>query len=150
MGLLKYTTVISVSRSVSEIQETLRVCGARSVTVEHDGLKQPCGISFWVETAHGPISFHMTVDTARIKQLLTDQWRKGEVPRSAISEGQPARVGWRQVKDWLDVQLAMIEIGLVTLDQIFLPYAVNSEGKTVYQLFSEDGRLGKLLGAGGA
>jgi hypothetical protein len=35
---------------------------------------------------------------------------------------------------WLEAQLAMIDAGLVDLEQIFLPYAQDSAGQTVYEV----------------
>jgi hypothetical protein len=50
---------------------------------------------------------------------------------------QAARIAWRIVKDWLEAQLAMIEAGLVDLQQVFLPYAQDATGRTFYKLMRE-------------
>jgi hypothetical protein len=45
----------------------------------------------------------------------------------------PARVAWRIVKDWPEAQLAVIRAGLVDLEQVFLPYAQDAHGNTLYE-----------------
>jgi hypothetical protein len=47
-------------------------------------------------------------------------------------------VAWRIVKDWLEVQLAMVQAGLVKFEQVFLPYAQDPKtGQTVYEQLKE-------------
>ena len=66
----------------------------------------------------------------------------------AIREGQPQRVAWRIVHDWLRVQVALAQIGLVTMEQVMLPYAVTGDGRTLFEVVQERGGVRKLLGAG--
>ena len=148
MALLKYTTEVPVSRTVHEIFELLRKAGADSIMLDYDKNKNPCGVSFITKTANGSMSFRMDVDQEHVYQVLKNQYYKSIAPKAVLRDGQAARVGWRIVGDWLAAQMALIEIGLVTLDQIFLPYAVNSEGQTVYKLLTQDGRMSRLLGTG--
>jgi len=57
---------------------------------------------------------------------------------------QAARVAWRVVKDWLEAQLAMIEAGMVDLEQVFLAYAQNPAGETIYEVMRSQ-RFSNLL-----
>ena len=45
---------------------------------------------------------------------------------------QAIRTSWRILKDWVEVQMALLETGMVTMDEIFLPYRL-SGGQTFYQ-----------------
>jgi hypothetical protein len=56
-------------------------------------------------------------------------------------------VAWRIVKDWVEVQLALIESGQATLPQLFLPHAVRADGRTLFEVVAADPHL--LLGQGG-
>lgn len=49
---------------------------------------------------------------------------------------QAERVAWRIVKDWVEAQMAILESEQVSMDQVFLPYMVNQEGKTLYELYA--------------
>ena len=50
------------------------------------------------------------------------------------SKEQAARVAWRCLKSWVEAQMALIQIGMATMDQVFLPYVLNDEGKTLYEV----------------
>lgn len=45
------------------------------------------------------------------------------------------------MKDWVDAQMALIQIGMASMDQIFLPYVINKGGKTLYDTVREHGYL---------
>ena len=57
---------------------------------------------------------------------------------------QARRTGWRNIKDWIDAQIALIETEMVTVQEVFLPYVVMGEN-TLYERF-ESGQL--QLGTG--
>lgn len=55
-------------------------------------------------------------------------------------------MAWRIARDWLDAQIALIEAGLASMDEIFLPYAIIGRGgETAYQVMRE-GRMRELEG----
>jgi hypothetical protein len=41
------------------------------------------------------------------------------------------RVAWRVIKDWMEAQLALVEIRMVTIPQVFLPWAIMRDGRTL-------------------
>ena len=45
---------------------------------------------------------------------------------------QAIRTSWRILKDWVETQMALLENGMVTMDEIFLPYML-AGGQTFYQ-----------------
>lgn len=48
---------------------------------------------------------------------------------------QAERVAWRIVKDWVETQMAILESEMVQMDEIFLPYMLNSSGQTIFQTY---------------
>jgi hypothetical protein len=54
-------------------------------------------------------------------------------------------VAWRIVKDWTEAQLAMTECGLADTAQVFLPYAQDSTGTTIYENLKMKWFTGYLL-----
>ncbi|GAI92331.1 unnamed protein product, partial [marine sediment metagenome] len=48
---------------------------------------------------------------------------------------------------WVSAQLALLSTQMVTIDQLFLPYAITKDGRTVYDVLAES--KFKLLGEGG-
>lgn len=61
-----------------------------------------------------------------------------------VETAQAARVGWRILKDWIEAQLALIETGMVTIEQVFLPYVQNDKGQTLYEAIADKKFAGLL------
>jgi hypothetical protein len=149
--LLNYTSEIPVSRTVGEIQALLSEAGARSLSIEYDH-RVPCALSFTIATGRGDLAYRVPVTLPAILAILerlsneyglADRYgqRRRKLPQSWVTPEHAARVGWRVLKDWLEAQVALIEIGLVELPQIFLPYQLVDGQKTVYELAVERGLL---------
>ncbi len=137
MGLLNYTTSISAEKTVGEIQSKLAQAGARQVLHEYDGFGNVSALSFRINTKFGDIAFRLPANIPAVESILKKQSQCGKVPRSAANYPQATRVGWRILKDWVEAQLALIETGMVSVEQVFLPFAQNSTGQTVYEYFLE-------------
>ena len=54
---------------------------------------------------------------------------------------------WRNVRDWILAQMALVESCDVPVDQVFLPYLSDNTGRTLYEVY-QSGRL--LIGDGQA
>jgi hypothetical protein len=55
------------------------------------------------------------------------------------------RVAWRNIRDWVMAQLALYETEIVEMPQVFLPFATDAKGQTLYEKMAE-GKF--LLGSG--
>lgn len=138
MAILKYTTEIDAKKTVGEIMGMLGRAGASEITMMLDA-GTPTGIRFAIDTAHGPRTFRLPANIDAVWQVLTEQQRAGIIqPRYATRE-QAARVGWRIVHAWISAQLAIIETGMVSLDEVMLPYMTNATGATVVEVYHETG-----------
>ena len=49
---------------------------------------------------------------------------------------QAEMTAWRNVRDWVLAQIALIESCDVPIQQIFLPYMADDRGRTVYELYA--------------
>lgn len=134
MPLLNYTTTIAVEKTLGEIVGLLAKAGARSITTDYDPqTRQPIAVEFVIETQFGDKDFALPANMDAVHQKLLLQNKRGQVAARFTSREQAARVGWRILKDWVEAQLAIIETGMVTLDQVMLPYMLVSANKTMYQ-----------------
>jgi len=121
MPILNYTTTIAVDKTVGEIQKILASHGAKSIQVDYaNGL--PSAVAFFADTPFGERTYILPANIDGVWQTLVQQNRKGRVPRRLVTKEQAARVAWRIVKDWTEAQMATIEAGMVTIDQVMLPY----------------------------
>jgi len=145
MALLNYTTQISAEKTVTEIQGILARAGALAIMTEYDANTVLVGISFKIGTPFGPTAYSLPCDVAAVNRILDKQMRAGKVPRRLVTTEQASRVGWRIIKDWIEAQLALVQTQMVTLDQVFLPYARTNTGETVYQRYIGAGMNGLML-----
>ena len=137
MPIKNYTTRISAFQSIGEIQGALAQHGAAKIMVDYvDG--KPTGISFGLATPAGMRGF---VLPAAVDGTL----RAFQKQRIKCDEDQAERTAWRNVRDWVLAQMALIESCDMQVEEPFLPYLANRNGETVYQLYSR-GQL--LLGDG--
>lgn len=133
MALLNYTTSISAEKTVSEIQSKLAKAGAHQILHEYDGFGNVSALSFRIKGKFGDMAFRLPANIAAVESILRKQFRRGRF----VTTEQATRVGWRILKDWVEAQLALIETGMVTVEQVFLPYAQNEQGQTVYEYYLE-------------
>jgi hypothetical protein len=133
MPILNYTTTIAAEKTVAEISRILVRAKASSILTEYDPEGLPASVSFRVLTEFGLMTFRLPAESDRIYKVIV---RDNKVPRSLRTRRQAAKVAWRIVKDWIEAQVAMIEAGLVDTAQVFLPYAQDGAGNTVYDKFA--------------
>jgi hypothetical protein len=43
------------------------------------------------------------------------------------------RVAWRHIRDWVMAQLALYETEIVDRLQVFIPFATDAKGQTLYE-----------------
>lgn len=134
MPILNYTTSVDSDKSIAEISGLLTRFGARSITTEFDSDGFASGISFIIMVEMRPLAIRLPVNVGGVYKTL--DMEKG-VPNRLRTMAQARRVAWRVMKDWLEAQLALFKVGQAEAGQVLMPYAVDSEGRTAYQIFRE-------------
>lgn len=139
MAIKNYTTKVDAYTSIGEIQGALARHGATKVMVDYDNGK-PVAVTFALP---GPDRLHgFTIPAAVDGTLRVFQKQKVRADRE-----QAEMTAWRNVRDWVLAQVALVESCDVPMDQVFLPYLSDRDGTTLYQLYS-GGHL--MLSDGGA
>jgi hypothetical protein len=136
--IANYTTQVMARKSLGEIMGMLADHGATQVLINHGPNGVPRALAFQIKG----MAFRMPIYPDAVAATLKKQ---GAQPRYQTAE-HATNVAWRVVRDWLRAQLALIESGMVALDEIMLPYALTEGGKTALERY-RDGTL--LLAAGG-
>lgn len=135
MALKNYTTTINATKTVGEIQEILGKHGASAIMTEYDN-GEVIGLSFKILTPQGEVGIKLPANTERVLQVLKNQ-RKNNSQIKDTKE-QAVKVAWRIIKDWIDSQMAILETQMVEMEEIFLPYMLNKDGKTLYETFKNN------------
>jgi len=129
MPIANYTTSVEAIKSVGEIQGILVAHGARQILKNYakDGAIE--SLSFIVETPYGEMPVRLPVDVEAMIKVLGGQ----RVPPRYCNRPQAVRIAWRILKDWVRAQMAILETEMVRMEQVFLPYMVGKDGKTLYE-----------------
>ncbi len=130
MPILNYTTKVSVDRSVAEIMKMLAKFGAQAVMVEHDDTGTITALSFKILVNGNPVGYKLPVVWQEVLHIINEDRR---VPSAKKNNEHAKCVAWRIMKDWVEAQLAILETNMVKMDQVFLPYAIAKDGRTLYE-----------------
>ena len=136
MAILNYTTTVSAFRTSNEIEEILVKHKAKSIMKNYEG-ESITGLSFLIDTGVQQIPIRLPVKVDECLKVLKKE--KRENPRKQIKDTREhaERVAWRILKDWVEAQMALLDIEMVRLEEIFLPYIQTNNGQTVYERLEE-------------
>ena len=134
MPILNYTTQVGSAKSIAEITGILSQFGARTITTEYDDNDYISGLSFVIMVENLPLAIRLPCNVEGVYKKIV--YAKG-VPRRLQTKEQARNVAWRILKDWLEAQLALFQVGQADAAQVLMPYAVDNEGRTAYEMFRE-------------
>ena len=92
------------------------------------------GLKWRVNSKHELLAFALPINADAVFNVLTQQRILQTNPQGRTE--QVNRTAWRIVKERVAAQIALIETGMVEMEEVFLPYML-TEGRTVYQALSE-------------
>jgi hypothetical protein len=133
MALLNYTTQVEALKTAGEITGILVAHDAKAVLTEYGANKEIAALSFEVLTPHGVLTIRLPVDANATLNVLKKQHQLGKIPGRYVNREQANRIAWRIIKDWVEAQMAILETEMVRMEQIFLPYVITKDGKTLYE-----------------
>lgn len=137
MPLLSFQTTVDPEKTASEVMDRLRKAKALEISMTYDDDQHVDGLKFRIKTPHGEQPFELPVNASAVLEVLSRQ----NVPMRYCNLAQARRVAWRHILTWVKGQLALIETGQASFDQVFLPYLIWN-GQTLYeQLAAGDFRL---------
>ena len=132
MPIANYSTTVTASKSIEEIQRMLVAHGAKSILLDYAN-GEPTGLAFIVNTQFGEMAFKLPANIDRVQAVLNKQR-----VRSKTSKDMSSRVAWRILRDWVRSQMAILETEMVSIEQVFLPYMQNRDGKILFEIMMEN------------
>lgn len=139
--LLNYSTKKDPQDTIAEIQKMLTKHGVNAMMTEYEG-PQVSAVSFRINFKGNPRAFKLPCNWRGVLAVL----KESKIPSSLKTDEQAVRVAWRIVKDWVEAQLALVEVNMVTIPQVFLPYMQVGKDQTLYEKIDTDPNF--LLGDG--
>lgn len=137
MPIKNYSTKESADRSIEKIRIMLVSHGATGLLYEYE---QETGridaLKFMIEIRGNRVGFSLPVNWRLFQAVL-----KRQGIRRWDDEEYCYRVAWANLRDWVDSQMALLETKMVEMPQLFLPFAMDRDGRTLYEKVTE----GKFL-----
>lgn len=144
--LFMETTGISAEQTVQEIQKILMKGGADAIMIEYVD-KQVSAVSFRVNVDGAPVPFRLPCRADSIFKIFYERKGRHTISDSVLDnmQAQARRVAWRQILRWIEAQVALVQTGMVKLEEVFLPYMHTGKDQTLYQLITNRKFNVKLL-----
>lgn len=145
MAILNYTTTVDSYKTVAEIEYILMKHNAKTVLKNYEN-ESIVGLSFLIDTGSQQIPVKMPVKIDECLLVLQNEKKKNPKKQIKATRDQAERVAWRILKDWLEAQMALLDIEMVRFEEIFLPYIETSNGQTVFEIIKEKQFLLEVAG----
>ena len=136
MPLLNYTSEVDADKSIAQISKMLGAHGAQKVMTDYkDGAIS--ALSFALEVNGKMMGFRLPCDWRPVYEILTsgkrmyEEYDKRHARQQSEWKLQAVRTAWRIIKDWTEAQMALIDTTMVKTQDVFLPYTVMSDGRTL-------------------
>lgn len=134
MPIHNYSTQINSEKTIIEIQKILVKHGANKIVIDYEN-QVPKAVTFCLTINERMVGFSLPANYRGVLKAMTKQ----KVPKRLLTQEQALRVAWRIIKDWVQAQAAIVEADLADLAEVFLPYAITPEGKTLYNQIKDTG-----------
>lgn len=128
-----------ISEMMHRSHGALARAGATKIMVDYESGK-PTAVTFAIETVAGTRGFRLPAAVDGTLRVFAAQKIKAD-------RAQAERTAWRNIRDWVLAQLALVESCDVAVDEVFFPYLTDGNGRTLYQAYAT-GQL-MLEGANG-
>lgn len=128
MAILCYTTKVGVWQTVNEIQKILTQHKITHISIRNEGA-MPEAISFTINHNGQPLNFLLPCNHAGVFECLK---KDSDVPPKLKNKEHAFRVSWRIAKQWIEVQMAVVDSGLITTAEVFMAHLIiSASGETL-------------------
>jgi hypothetical protein len=134
-----YTTSVPVSRTMAAIEQELLKIGVTHIERSYEAGK-PVGMVFSVQLpGMEKLSFRVPAKTPQVFELIKSV--PGYKTKSRKEQlAQAERVAWRQMLNWIEIQVVMIQLKQADPIELFMAFVyLPKQGKTFYEKVASDG-----------
>jgi hypothetical protein len=147
--LKNYTSGINAERSINFIENKLVHHGAKQILKIYDDKNNVSGLCFNIMIDGQLLPFKLPARIDQCERILMGNLSSKARPetRKQIPQ-QAARTAWKILADWVEAQMAMIELAQVEVTEVFMPYLYDAnKQRTCFEMFKERGFKAMLPGA---
>jgi len=129
-----YTSVVSASRSIARIEEFLIKRGALNISKTYSQGKIE-SIFFQIEIDNQVIPFKLPANIEACGRILRSEKKSGKARKLSLKniDEQAERTAWKLLSEWVEIQMALIDMEQAEFLQVFLPYVHTDDGTTFYE-----------------
>ena len=124
----------NTTNTFDKIQKVLAQHKARRMMFEYDSQGRVDALSFSIELEGREVGFKLPAKVKNVEQIFE---REG-VRLDEKGLQQAYRTAWANIRDWLDAQMALIDTEQVRFEEVFLPYAINRDGRTYFETIKDN------------
>lgn len=140
--LKNYTSGAADSAIFEAIRKSLATHRAKRIIFDYDDEGRAISIQFSIEISKDTLIFQLPARLENVEQLVQQSHRSaGRSLRGQALRDQAYKTAWANIRDWLAAQMALIDAGMVQVEEVFLPYLMIDEHKTFYEAFAEQRAL---------
>ncbi len=147
MPIKNYTSSQPAIRSIAYIENKLAQKGATQILKEYDACARVARIKFSILVDGREMYFCLPAQITNCEKVLMDNLSQRARPETRKKiPAQAERTAWKILADWVDAQMAMIELSQVELLQVFLSYVWNGEKNQTFYETIKAGNMKLLTG----
>ena len=146
-------TEVPSDKTASEIETMLQKAGVTKTGKQYES-GHVKSLYFQMDTPQGSLPFRLPVNVDAVYQLMMNQYKNSAqfrydqqyqdtLKRRVYSQAE--RTAWRIVHWWVKSQLALIQLNMVEISEIFLPYMLVSPDHTLYSQLKGRGDFKALI-----
>lgn len=129
---------IDMGRLCTQLEQTLASHGAQQIRMDYDeqGLRR--AVFFSLDYHGRPISVKLPARVEQAQAVLKRQYDANlgslrKMGTKAYSYEHAYRVAWRNIVDWVEAQMALLELELAKMEEVFFPYITSRSGQTMFE-----------------
>ena len=134
------TTQVPVTKTCAKIEEILQKRGVIEVWKKFENGHIEA-IEFVMKIADEEVAFKLPMRWQKIQTLALEGKTRH---RKTANEDQARKIAARLILRWVQAQFALIDTGMVEMQEVFLPYVLAGSGQTFYQHLKSQGGLKAL------
>ncbi len=137
-----YTSSVPVERTISYIEQELVKIGVTHIEKNYENGK-PIGIIFSIMLPQ-KLSFMIPANIIAAYEILKTIPEYKSKNKEWL-EAQANRTAWKIIFNWVEVQVAMVQLKQADAMEVFLPYVYNiKDGKTFYRRLKDNSNFNLL------
>lgn len=140
--LKNWASEASEASIFDEIRKTLITHKAKRISFDYGDDGKAVGVTFSIDVNGETMHFKLPVRLSSVEMLVKQSYQS--VGRRLVGEAlmdQAYRTAWANVRDWVAGQMAMIEINMVKMEEVFFPYLLVDSKRTAFDAFEDQRTL---------